>query len=195
MLQVTATISITFALKLLDKLWTGDLSSTIMSLHSTNSCQLSHLGKMKLKLTAKITMNCLSQAIGTLRKHGSLLPGVFTISAVICERQSDQTKQVSARYEVVSKSRFLDYIYHGWKIVICGCKRSQIDVSLASIPWQSCLLKHQHATLASVAAPGCRSLSLPPRLLLTQSCLHGWQSVWIVSFYTHGSWQFSWVKW
>ena len=68
----------------------------------------------------------------------SLLLGVFAIPAVICERDSDQTKQVSARYEVISKSRFLDQIYHMWKIVICGSKRSQIDGSLASNPWQRC---------------------------------------------------------
>ena len=76
-----------------------------------------------------------SQAIGSiLRKDGSFVLGVFTILA---------HKKLSARYQVVSTSRSLDKIYHRLKIVICGCKRSQIDVRLA--------LKHQQATLASVA--------------------------------------------
>ena len=62
--------------------------------------------------------------------------------AAIREHDSDQTKQVRARYQAVSKSRFLDYIYHRLKIVLCGCERSQIDVSLA--------LKHQQFFLCEM---------------------------------------------
>ena len=89
---------------------------------------------MKLKITAKFTINCHHKQLAALRKDGSFVLGVFTILA---------HKKLSARYQVVSTSRSLDKIYHRLKIVICGCKRSQIDVSLA--------LKHQQATLASVA--------------------------------------------
>ena len=52
---------------------------------------------------------------------------------------------MSARNEVVSKSRFLDKIFHRWKIVTCECNRSQIDASLA--------LNGQQTMLARVAAP------------------------------------------
>ena len=66
---------------------------------------------MKLTITAKFTINCLSPALTALRKHGSLLLGVFTIPAAIREHSdSEETKQVSAGLEVVFKSRFLDQI-------------------------------------------------------------------------------------
>ena len=42
-LQFTTTISIAFALKLLDELWTEDPFSFSIRLHSTNNCQLLHL--------------------------------------------------------------------------------------------------------------------------------------------------------
>ena len=47
MLQFTTTISIAFALKLLDELWTEDPFTIIIRLHSTNNCQLLHLVKTK----------------------------------------------------------------------------------------------------------------------------------------------------
>ena len=84
---------------------------------------------MKLKITAKFTINCHHKQFAALRRDGSFVLGVFTILA---------HKKLSARYQVVSTSRSLHKIYHRLKIVICGCKRSQIDASLA--------LKHQQGT-------------------------------------------------
>ena len=46
MLQFSTTISIAFALKLLDEIWTEDPFFTIIRLHSTNHCELLHLVKI-----------------------------------------------------------------------------------------------------------------------------------------------------
>ena len=159
--QFAIITSITFALKLLDKLRTEDLFSSILRLNSTSNCQLFHLVKMKLTITAKFAIHCLSQAIGSFAQTWYLAYyqecPLLSIPADIREHiDSWENKQVNARNEVVSKYRFLEKILHRRRIVICKCKRSQIDASLA--------LKGQQTTLARVAAPMVASTIAYPKL-------------------------------